>query len=110
RTRQGRRRRSPILDHTTSRSLTAFATATPRLESRVAKPDQLTQPSPSSRSLSARDHEEAPEQRCQNKSPKMTFLAAPDGTRLHYEIEGDGPALILHLGAGCDSELWRDRK
>lgn len=37
----------------------------------------------------------------------MTFLAAPDGTRLHYEIEGDGPPLILHLGAGCDSELWR---
>jgi pimeloyl-ACP methyl ester carboxylesterase len=37
----------------------------------------------------------------------MTFLAAPDGTRLHYEIEGEGPPLVLHLGAGGDSELWR---
>jgi len=37
----------------------------------------------------------------------MAFLTAPDGSRLHYTIEGDGPSLILHLGAGCDSELWR---
>ncbi len=37
----------------------------------------------------------------------MTFLAAPDGIRLHYTMEGDGPPLVMHLGAGCDSELWR---
>jgi pimeloyl-ACP methyl ester carboxylesterase len=37
----------------------------------------------------------------------MPFVTAPDGTRLHYNIEGDGPPLILHMGAGCDSELWR---
>jgi pimeloyl-ACP methyl ester carboxylesterase len=37
----------------------------------------------------------------------MTFLRAPDGIRLHYQVEGNGPALLLHLGAGCDSELWR---
>jgi pimeloyl-ACP methyl ester carboxylesterase len=37
----------------------------------------------------------------------MTFLTAPDGVRLHYTIEGDGPPLVLHLGAGCDAELWR---
>ncbi len=37
----------------------------------------------------------------------MAFLTAPDGARLHYTIEGDGPPLILHMGAGCDSELWR---
>lgn len=37
----------------------------------------------------------------------MAFLTAPDGTRLHYAVEGDGPSLVLHLGAGCDSELWR---
>ena len=37
----------------------------------------------------------------------MTFLTAPNGTRLHYQIEGNGPPLVLHLGAGCDSELWR---
>lgn len=36
----------------------------------------------------------------------MSFLAAVDGTRLYYEIQGDGPPLILHLGAGCDSGLW----
>jgi len=32
---------------------------------------------------------------------------APDGVRLHYEIEGSGPPLILHVGAGCDSDVWR---
>ncbi|MDQ6876392.1 MAG: alpha/beta hydrolase [Candidatus Dormibacteraeota bacterium] len=37
----------------------------------------------------------------------MTFITAPDGVQLHYEIEGDGPPLVLFLGAGCDSELWR---
>jgi pimeloyl-ACP methyl ester carboxylesterase len=35
----------------------------------------------------------------------MPFLTAPDTTRLHYEVEGDGPPVVLHLGAGCDSEL-----
>jgi pimeloyl-ACP methyl ester carboxylesterase len=37
----------------------------------------------------------------------MAFLTGPDGTRLQYEIEGDGPPLVLHLGAGCDAGLWR---
>lgn len=37
----------------------------------------------------------------------MAFLTSPDRVRLHYEIEGDGPPLILHLGAGCDLGLWR---
>jgi pimeloyl-ACP methyl ester carboxylesterase len=37
----------------------------------------------------------------------MPFLTAPDGVRLHYDIEGEGPPLLLHLGAGCDSDLWR---
>jgi pimeloyl-ACP methyl ester carboxylesterase len=26
---------------------------------------------------------------------------------LHYQLEGEGPPLLLHLGAGCDSDLWR---
>ena len=26
---------------------------------------------------------------------------------MHYESEGDGPPLLLHLGSGCDSDLWR---
>jgi pimeloyl-ACP methyl ester carboxylesterase len=37
----------------------------------------------------------------------MPFVTAPDGVRLHYEIEGEGPPLLFHLGAGCDSDLWR---
>lgn len=26
---------------------------------------------------------------------------------MHYELQGSGPPLLLHLGAGGDSELWR---
>lgn len=37
----------------------------------------------------------------------MPFFTSPDGVRLHYEIEGAGPPLLLHLGAGCDAEVWR---
>jgi pimeloyl-ACP methyl ester carboxylesterase len=37
----------------------------------------------------------------------MPFVTAPDGIRLHFELEGDGPPLLLHLGSGCDSDLWR---
>jgi pimeloyl-ACP methyl ester carboxylesterase len=37
----------------------------------------------------------------------MPFVTARDGVRLHFEIEGDGAPLLLHLGAGCDSDLWR---
>jgi pimeloyl-ACP methyl ester carboxylesterase len=33
-------------------------------------------------------------------------LDASDGVRLYYEIEGDRPPPLLHLGAGCDIELW----
>lgn len=37
----------------------------------------------------------------------MPFVSAPDGIRLHYDLEGEGPPLLLHLGSGCDSDLWR---
>jgi len=37
----------------------------------------------------------------------VQFLESSDRVRLAYEVEGHGPALLLHLGAGCDSELWR---
>lgn len=37
----------------------------------------------------------------------MPFLTSPDGVRLKYELEGSGPPLVLHLGTGCDSDLWR---
>ena len=33
------------------------------------------------------------------------MFTAPDGVRLHYEVEGNGPPLLLHLGAGCDADL-----
>ncbi len=38
----------------------------------------------------------------------MASFRTPDKVRLHYEIEGHGPPLILHLGAGADSNLWRE--
>jgi pimeloyl-ACP methyl ester carboxylesterase len=37
----------------------------------------------------------------------MPFVTAVDGTKLSYEMAGAGPPLLLHLGAGCDAELWR---
>jgi pimeloyl-ACP methyl ester carboxylesterase len=37
----------------------------------------------------------------------MPFMTSPDGIRLKYEVIGAGPPLLLHLGAGCDSDLWR---
>lgn len=37
----------------------------------------------------------------------MPYFTAPDGVRLYYEIEGQGEPILLHLGAGCDLELWR---
>ena len=37
----------------------------------------------------------------------MPHFTSPDGIQLYYEIEGDGPPLLFHLGAGCDLELWR---
>ena len=37
----------------------------------------------------------------------MAFFTSRDGVKLHYEIEGSGPPLVFHLGAGADSDLWR---
>ncbi len=37
----------------------------------------------------------------------MATLTTPDGVRLDYNVVGAGPSLLLHLGAGCDKELWR---
>lgn len=37
----------------------------------------------------------------------MAFFESSDGVRLSYEVAGDGPPLLLHLGAGCDAGLWR---
>jgi pimeloyl-ACP methyl ester carboxylesterase len=37
----------------------------------------------------------------------VAFFRSRDGVQLHYELDGVGPPLLLHLGAGCDAELWR---
>lgn len=37
----------------------------------------------------------------------MAFFTTSDGVRLTYELEGAGPPLFLHIGAGCDASLWR---
>ena len=37
----------------------------------------------------------------------MASVTTADGVRLRYEVEGGGPPLVLHLGAGCDADLWR---
>jgi pimeloyl-ACP methyl ester carboxylesterase len=37
----------------------------------------------------------------------VAFFTSRDGVRLHYELEGSGPPLVFHLGAGADIELWR---
>ena len=29
------------------------------------------------------------------------------GIPIHYEVEGDGPPLLLHTGGGGDLEMWR---
>ncbi len=29
------------------------------------------------------------------------------GVEIHYEVEGDGPPLVLHTGGGGDLEMWR---
>jgi pimeloyl-ACP methyl ester carboxylesterase len=31
-----------------------------------------------------------------------------DGVKIHYESEGEGPAILMHTGAGGDSRIWRD--
>jgi pimeloyl-ACP methyl ester carboxylesterase len=38
----------------------------------------------------------------------MPFLTAADGTRLFYEVVGDGPPLILQTGGAGAGSMWRD--
>ncbi|MDB4931509.1 MAG: Beta-ketoadipate enol-lactone hydrolase [Myxococcaceae bacterium] len=37
----------------------------------------------------------------------MTFAEGPDGTRLFYESDGAGPAVILCDGIACEGFIWR---
>lgn len=39
----------------------------------------------------------------------MAFVTAPDGVKIHYEIEGDGPPLVLQHGLLSDIESWHRR-
>ena len=36
----------------------------------------------------------------------MAFLKTSDKVRINYRTVGTGPAIVLHLGAGCNSHLW----
>ena len=38
----------------------------------------------------------------------MPFFSATDGTRLHYETVGDGPAVVLQTGGAGDGSMWGD--
>jgi pimeloyl-ACP methyl ester carboxylesterase len=33
--------------------------------------------------------------------------ATNGGVRIHYEVEGDGPVVVLHTGGGGDLRMWR---
>lgn len=35
------------------------------------------------------------------------FATAEDGTRIFYEVRGDGPVVVLCDGIGCDGFVWR---
>ena len=39
----------------------------------------------------------------------MPFATNPDGTRIHYEVEGAGSPLVLVHGFGGTLETWRER-
>jgi pimeloyl-ACP methyl ester carboxylesterase len=44
----------------------------------------------------------------QSKDGTMPYLVAPDGVRLHYEVVGSGPPLVLQTGGAGDGSMWRD--
>lgn len=39
----------------------------------------------------------------------MPFATSSDGTRVYYELEGSGPAVVLQHGTGGRGQTWRDR-
>ena len=39
----------------------------------------------------------------------MPFATSPDGTSVYYELEGEGPAVVLQHGTGGSGQSWRDR-
>src|SRR4030095_5791609 len=43
------------------------------------------------------------------KENAQTGVAEVNGTRLYYEMEGKGPAVVLVHGGLVDSRLWNDQ-
>ena len=39
----------------------------------------------------------------------MPLATSPDGTSVYYELEGEGPAVVLQHGTGGSGQSWRDR-
>ncbi len=39
----------------------------------------------------------------------MPFASSPDGVRVHYQLDGEGPALVLQHGTGGSLEMWKQR-
>ncbi len=39
----------------------------------------------------------------------MPFATSPDGVRVHYELDGEGPPLVLQHGTGSSLEIWKAR-
>ena len=39
----------------------------------------------------------------------MPFATSPDGVRVHYELDGEGLALVLQHGTGGSLEMWKAR-
>jgi len=37
---------------------------------------------------------------------RMQTFTSTDGYRIAFDVTGRGPAIVLHLGAGCDANLW----
>ena len=45
----------------------------------------------------------------QSRNHLMPFATSADGTRVYYELEGEGPAVVLQHGTGGSGQSWRDR-
>jgi pimeloyl-ACP methyl ester carboxylesterase len=44
-----------------------------------------------------------------NGSAHMPYVTAPDGVRIHYEVEGSGPPLVLQHGFTDSQMVWYER-
>jgi pimeloyl-ACP methyl ester carboxylesterase len=42
-----------------------------------------------------------------NNPSRVMGTVSSSGVEIHYEVEGDGPPLIMHTGGGGDLDMWR---